>query len=73
MTGNDTNLLYRLLTGSDDTEFCHKITRALNEGWSLYGSPAVSFNEKTGTTVCAQAVTRQTSEPYDPERRLGDY
>ncbi len=73
MTGNKTNTLYRLLTGPDNIEFCHKITRALNEGWTLYGNPALSFDEKTGATVCAQAVIKQTSEPYDPERRLGDY
>jgi hypothetical protein len=34
---------YRLLTGPDDAEFCGRITQHLNEGWSLYGSPALTF------------------------------
>jgi hypothetical protein len=73
MTGNNTNMLYRLLTGPDSAEFCHKITKALNEGWSLYGDPSMVFDEARGITICAQAVTKQTTEPYDLERRLGDY
>tara|TARA_B100000378_G_scaffold218474_1_gene181784 strand:- start:143 stop:313 length:171 start_codon:yes stop_codon:yes gene_type:complete len=28
---------YRLLTGVDDAAFCHRITKALNLGWSLHG------------------------------------
>ena len=27
--------LYRLLTGDDSSEFCHKVTEALSKGWEL--------------------------------------
>ena len=73
MPENNTNMLYRLLTGPDNSEFCHKITKALNEGWVLYGNPSITFDEGKGVTVCAQAVTKQTTQPYDPQRKLGDY
>ncbi len=63
---------YRLLTGKDDSEFCHKVTQALNNGWMLYGSPSISFNAATGETVCAQAVTKEVpGKVYDPTVKLG--
>ncbi len=36
--------LYRYLTGKDDVNFCAKVTKALNEGYELYGSPTMTFN-----------------------------
>ena len=64
---------YRLLTGKDDAEFCHKVTAALNKGWMLYGSPTVSVNPSTGETVCAQAVTKEIDgKVYDPTVKLGE-
>ena len=51
---------YRLLTGPDDAEFCARITRHLNEGWSLYGSPALTFNGER--VIAAQAVMREISD-----------
>jgi hypothetical protein len=45
---------YRLLTGPDDADFCHKVSQALDMGYRLHGSPAITFN---GThPVVAQAV-----------------
>ncbi len=73
MTKTNTNTIYRLLTAPDSSEFCHKITRALNEGWALYGDPTTSFDAAKGLTICAQAVTKPTTDPYDPERKLGSY
>ncbi|MEM8754932.1 MAG: DUF1737 domain-containing protein, partial [Pseudomonadota bacterium] len=32
-------LAYRLLTEDDTSAFCHKVTKALAEGWSLQGAP----------------------------------
>ena len=47
-------LRYRLLTGPDDHSFCERVSAALEEGYELYGSPAVTFD---GTVVIvAQAV-----------------
>lgn len=65
--------IYRLLTGPDNSEFCHKVTKALDEGWELHGSPSLSFDAVQGLTICAQAVTKQSETAYDPGRKLVDY
>ncbi len=45
---------YRFITGKDDDQFCLRISKALEEGFQLYGSPSLTFN---GTDViCGQAV-----------------
>lgn len=50
----DQPLNYKLITGKDDATFCHRISELLEQGYELYGSPAVTFN---GTDViAAQAV-----------------
>ena len=36
--------VYRYLTGKDDVNFCAKVTKALNEGYELYGAPTMTFN-----------------------------
>jgi hypothetical protein len=63
---------YRLLTGEDSAEFCHKVTAALNKGWALHGSPAYAFDAASGTMRCAQAVVKDVPGDYDPDRRLGE-
>lgn len=37
-------LVYRLLTGKDDDAFCRRVSEALSLGYTLYGSPSISFN-----------------------------
>lgn len=65
--------VYRFLTGGDNSEFCHKVTKALSEGWILHGSPGISAGVD-GKTVCGQAVTKDVGEQtYDPEKKLADY
>jgi len=49
---------YRLLTGADDRAFCEKVSRALDEGYMLYGSPAIA-KDADGNVTCAQAVVRR--------------
>jgi hypothetical protein len=45
---------YRVFTGPDDAAFCHRVSEALNLGYQLHGSPALTFN---GTNVIvAQAL-----------------
>jgi hypothetical protein len=45
---------YRVLTGPDDETFCRRVSAALDLGFELHGSPAVTFD---GTDVIvAQAV-----------------
>lgn len=57
---------YRYLTGPDDSSFCDRVTEALNDGWTLHGSPTLAFNGDTGTMVCGQAIVR-TGDPDDRE------
>lgn len=64
---------YRYLTGTDDAAFCHKVTEALNQGWQLYGDPAITYDEKREIVVCGQAVTKDSDEKsYDPEMKLSE-
>ena len=65
-------MIYRMLTGPDDSSFCHKVSKALNEGWELYGSPTLAFDAGIGKMVCGQAVIKKNSVPYDQNRPLSD-
>lgn len=47
-------LAYRLLTGGDDRAFCERVSRALLDGYQLYGSPSIT--QVDGVVMCAQAV-----------------
>lgn len=67
-------LIYRLLTGEDDSAFCHKVTKALSEGWSLHGSPQYAYDAMSKKMRCGQAVTRTVADQaYDPDKKLTDY
>ena len=37
--------LYRILPGQDDETFCKRVCEKLINGWELYGSPTLTFNE----------------------------
>jgi hypothetical protein len=65
-------MLYRFLTGDDDSAFCHKVSAALAEGWTLQGGPAFAYDSGRGVMRCGQAVLKVTNAPYDPEGRLRD-
>ena len=52
-------LKYRLLTGPDDKAFCEKVSKALEEGYELYGSPSIIFDGKK--CIVAQAVVLKSS------------
>lgn len=47
-------LNYRLITGKDDSSFCERVSKLIDEGYELYGSPAVTFNGKD--VIAAQAL-----------------
>lgn len=49
--------LYRFLSGPDTDEFCLRVSEALNNGWSLYGDPALTFEGKT--PVAGQALIKE--------------
>lgn len=65
--------LYRFITGVDDSEFCHRVTQALNKGWELSGSPSLTFDAERGRTICGQAVVKDAPGEYAPDIKLGDY
>jgi len=51
---------YRYFTGKDDVHFCARVTKALNEGYELYGSPTMTFN---GTEVIVgQVVIKEVAD-----------
>lgn len=66
--------IYRFLSGPDDSSFCHKVTKALSEGWVLYGEPKYVFDAGAGEMRCGQAVTKEVEDQvYDPDKKLVDY
>ncbi len=50
----DNALKYRLITGKDDSNLCMRISKLIEEGYILYGSPSITFNGKDN--IVAQAV-----------------
>ncbi len=60
MTDSAAPLAYKLLTGGVDRAFCEKVSAALEDGYELYGSPAMTARPD-GTVVCAQAVIRSVA------------
>lgn len=65
-------IAYRLLTEDDTSAFCHKVTKALSEGWVLYGEPHYTFDAARGVMRCAQAVTKETDKKYTPDAKLSE-
>jgi hypothetical protein len=47
-------LAYRLLTGADDRAFCERVAEALDSGYVLHGSPAITASN--GDVIVAQAL-----------------
>jgi hypothetical protein len=48
---------YRVLTGPDDASFCWRVSEALDLGYELHGSPALTFNGDC--VIVAQALVRR--------------
>lgn len=65
--------LYRFITNVDDSEFCHRVSAALNKGWHLYGSPTYAYDAATQTMRCGQAVVKDVDgKDYSPDMKLGE-
>ena len=63
--------LYRYLTGPDDSSFCHRVTAALNRGWSLHGAPTLTYDPGKGRIICGQAITKDVEGmEYTPDIEL---
>jgi hypothetical protein len=64
---------YRYLTGPDDASFCHRVTAAINKGWSLYGPPTLTFDAAKGCVICGQAITKDVEgAEYNSDMKLAD-
>jgi hypothetical protein len=64
--------LYRFLSDDDTSAFCHKVTAALNKGWSLHGDPTYAHDATTGVMRCGQAVVKEVPGVYTPETKLSE-
>ncbi len=47
---------YVLLSGRDDAEFCQRVSDRMDQGYELYGSPAMTFNVLRGYPIVSQAL-----------------
>ena len=66
--------LYRFIADKDDSQFCHRVTAALNKGWHLYGSPTYAYDKASKSMRCGQAVVKDVDGvDYEPSMKLGDY
>lgn len=54
--------LYSYLTGPDDESFCNRICEKINNGWELYGNPALTFDGKN--VIAGQALTKNIEGEY---------
>lgn len=64
---------YRYLTGPDDAAFCHRVTQALSRGWTLYGSPTLTFDAAANRVICGQALTKEVEDAeYSADVKLAD-
>ncbi|ESK38776.1 hypothetical protein P256_01595 [Acinetobacter nectaris CIP 110549] len=57
--------LYRYLTGVDDSAFCARVSKAINLGWELYGSPTMSFNGEN--IIVGQAICKEVAKDYQED------
>ncbi|OTG88018.1 hypothetical protein B9T31_00380 [Acinetobacter sp. ANC 4558] len=60
--------VYRYITGKDDVNFCARVTKALNEGYELYGLPTMTFNGVD--VIVGQAVVKNQVEEKDVPHAL---
>ena len=51
---------FRFITDDDTSEFCHRVTEAISNGWKLYGEPQMTFDKKRGVMRCGQAVIKSS-------------
>jgi len=66
--------LYRMITGVDDNAFCHRISKAVSNGWELAGSASLTFDPTKERIICGQAITKEVpGEDYHGDLTLSDY
>ena len=62
--------VYRYFTGKDDVHFCARVTKALNKGYSLYGSPTMTFNGSE--VIVGQVVVKDVEDESEVPQGLKD-
>lgn len=62
--------VYRYFIGTDDVHFCARVTRALNEGYELYGAPTMTFNGKE--VIVGQVVIKEVKDDSEIPQGLKD-
>jgi hypothetical protein len=67
-----TTTLYRMLTGPDDSQFCHRVTEALSKGWQLYGTPTLTYYADQKKVICGQAITKNVKVDYTADMILSE-
>ena len=60
--------VYRYLTGKDDVNFCARVTKALNDGYELYGSPTITFNGID--VIVGQAIMKEVADESEISQSL---
>ena len=66
--------LYRMITGVDDDVFCHRISKALSNGWELSGSASLTFDSSKGRVICGQAIVKEVAgQDYHDDQTLSDH
>lgn len=66
--------LYRYLTGPDDTNFCNRVSAALNKGWDLAGPATLTYDPLKGRVICGQAIVKDVpGVDYSDDTVLSDY
>lgn len=64
--------LYRFLTGPDDASFCKRISKALSQGWQLYGNPVLAYHPEQKAMLCGQAVVKEAAVEFSDDIILAD-
>jgi hypothetical protein len=66
--------LYRMITGPDDNSFCHRVSKAMSNGWQLAGSGSLTYDAANSRVVCGQPVVKEVEgKDYDESLTLGDF
>jgi len=60
--------VYRYLTGKDDVNFCARVSKALNDGYELYGSPTMTFNGID--VIVGQAIVKEVGNASEMSEKF---
>jgi len=60
--------VYRYLTGKDDVNFCARVSKALNDGYELYGSPTMTFNGID--VIVGQAIVKEVGNESEMSEKF---